>query len=772
MKKSIRIKRIMSLVLAIMVFSVCFSSIGNNVKKVVATQSNLIYEQNFDGISSLPSDWSVATGNPTGTSVNVSGGAMMIENSSTILPVAVYCNANVGNNYTVEADINILSITDGGRWAGICVRVQDTAGWYKASLCPNGSSSINCYNKTNMNGGGWVQLKNGTFLDNINLNTTYKLSVTCYGQSVSYSLNGNYVLDAEIPATYSTGGFGIVLSGAKIIVDNVKVYTATEAGQKWEANVVDPIVPETGIVNPPIVISNGKGSFATAPTASILSVNSDGSVRDSYNNSFATIVSAASALDEKTVPIYKVENKEAADKLIEYFNNHFIIDAFVLVNEENAELLTPIMAKNRYIRGVMQFDEDILTEEKAWQTVEKANVYGANVVLVPLSTPQNIVYYMQRRMVTVWTEAINQEEVINATILGVNGIVCDDTDIIYDYYRSVTETTVIRKPVVIAHRGASSLYPQNTLNGYIAAYEMGANMTEIDLYLSKDKQIVLFHDGHLDGLTNGTGPIEGYTVKELKQFTVDCMPGISETIPTFEEVIQYFIDKDMVFMLELKSEQAEMMYVLKDLLNNYNFHDHVVVMSGNMSQLKLSRELIPEVVASRGGLNEVINPIRDDKESLAAAIKEMAPYEFQPFPFWYNTFDNTWSYLYKFSAKGYLTFSSTCNDFALFDQRNMTVFGATGVLSDFSQNAKDYVYYLNATDTTIALDDLNDLEAMLVGNDGAFKQKVKYQTIDGKTITSAGNYKVVCYVDVVLPRNYGAKINYRLYSKVINLTVV
>jgi thiol-disulfide isomerase/thioredoxin len=66
----------------------------------------------------------------------------------------------------------------------------------------------------------------------------------------------------------------------------------------------------------------------------------------------------------------------------------------------------------------------------------------------------------------------------------------------------------------------------------------------------------------------------------------------------------------------------------------------------------------------------------------------------------------------------------------------MTVFGATGVLSDFSQNAKDYVYYLNATDTTIALEDLNNLEAVLVGNDGAFKQNVKYQTIDGETITS------------------------------------
>ena len=169
---------------------------------------------------------------------------------------------------------------------------------------------------------------------------------------------------------------------------------------------------------------------------------------------------------------------------------------------------------------------------------------------------------------------------------------------------------------------------------------------------------------------------------------------------------------------------------------------------------------------------KVINPIANDKESLAATIREMAPHNFQPFPFWYNTFDNTWAYLYKFAAKGYLSFSSTCNDFALFDQRNMTVFGATGVLSDFSQNAKDYVYYLNATDMTVSLEELNNLEAILVGNDGVFRERVKYQTLDGQAITKASNYKVVCYVDVVLPRNYGVKINYRVYFKVINLTII
>ncbi len=70
------------------------------------------------------------------------------------------------------------------------------------------------------------------------------------------------------------------------------------------------------------------------------------------------------------------------------------------------------------------------------------------------------------------------------------------------------------------------------------------------------------------------------------------------------------------------------------------------------------------------------------------------------------------------------------------------------------------------------LSNLNDLQAVLVGNDGAFKQPVKCQTLNGQAITTAGEYKAVCYIDIELPRNYGSKIYYRLYSKVINGKII
>lgn len=767
MKKIKVVNKIFALVVSlVMMMGIC--AITQRSKETATAEATVLYEQNFNGLSELPSDWAVASSNPNGTIISVSNGVLNMQNLTTISPIAVYYNGDVGANYTIEADFNMLEVSDQARWVGIAFRVQETDGWYKASYGINDTYSINNYTKTSMSGGSYVQLTSGTLFDDLQLNNSYKLSVTVYGQKVSMSINGSYVANTEIPQQYASGGFGIVMSGAKITVDNVKVYKATQEGQSWVSTTIDTYIPQTGIVNPPIVVANGTNGTKPA-TASIAVVNDDGSVslgQTKYNS----IQNYLSNLNAKTIPIYKVGSSASAQSLTTYLENNFTIDAFVLVNEQNVQLLNRVFAKNRYIRGVMEVEGQVTTTAQAWDICKKANTYGANVVLLENAT-QEVIFYMQRHMLTVWLTSSNIATVHNAIMLGANGIVTQDVDSVYDYYASFIQTTVIRRPVINAHRGGASLYTQNTLNAFITAYQRGANMIEIDLYLTKDKHIVLFHDGNLDGLTNGTGAIENYTLAELKKLTVDCKPEFKETIPSLEEVMQYFKNTDVMFMLELKSNQAEMMYVLRTLLEKYDFFDNVVSMSGNLSQIKLSRQIIPEIVASRGGLSDVINPIANDLDSISATIKDMGPYHYQPFPYWYNTNDGTWSYLYKFAARGWLSYSSTCNDASTYDQRNLTVFGSTSALSDNSHYAMDYIYYLNAEDTQINLADLNQLSFQLVGNDGSFPTTVKCQTLNGQSITQAGEYQAVCYTDVTLPRTYGNSITYRLYSKTFTLTV-
>ena len=58
------------------------------------------------------------------------------------------------------------------------------------------------------------------------------------------------------------------------------------------------------------------------------------------------------------------------------------------------------------------------------------------------------------------------------------------------------------RPLNVAHRGASSIAPENTLEAAQRAFEAGADMWELDVHLSRDRQLVVIHDDDLRRTTN------------------------------------------------------------------------------------------------------------------------------------------------------------------------------------------------------------------------------------------------------------------------------
>lgn len=95
-----------------------------------------------------------------------------------------------------------------------------------------------------------------------------------------------------------------------------------------------------------------------------------------------------------------------------------------------------------------------------------------------------------------------------------------------------------------AHRGCSQMYPENTLLAFekAAAIE-GLTGIELDIQLTRDGHIVVFHDEKIDRTTDGTGELKKYTLAELKKFTIDAGGGAYERIPTIEEVLDLLEDK-------------------------------------------------------------------------------------------------------------------------------------------------------------------------------------------------------------------------------------
>lgn len=104
-----------------------------------------------------------------------------------------------------------------------------------------------------------------------------------------------------------------------------------------------------------------------------------------------------------------------------------------------------------------------------------------------------------------------------------------------------------RKPLCIAHRGAFVEAPENTLKSFKLAMEMGADMIELDVRLTKDRKVVVIHDDTIDRTSNGSGAVRDYTLDELKQFDF----GEGEKIPTLEEVFELIkgnvLDDNVIF---------------------------------------------------------------------------------------------------------------------------------------------------------------------------------------------------------------------------------
>lgn len=88
-----------------------------------------------------------------------------------------------------------------------------------------------------------------------------------------------------------------------------------------------------------------------------------------------------------------------------------------------------------------------------------------------------------------------------------------------------------------AHRGCSQKYPENTLLAFEKAIEV-PDLTgiELDIHLTKDRQLVVIHDERVDRTTEGVGFVKDYTLSELKKLHIYADINPSQTIPTMEEV--------------------------------------------------------------------------------------------------------------------------------------------------------------------------------------------------------------------------------------------
>ena len=128
---------------------------------------------------------------------------------------------------------------------------------------------------------------------------------------------------------------------------------------------------------------------------------------------------------------------------------------------------------------------------------------------------------------------------------------------------------------IIAHRGASSLAPENTLAAFRKAQEIGAKWVEFDVMLASCGEAIVFHDETLERTTNGHGNVWDYPYSYLQ--TLDAGSWFNpiysgERIPRLQEVIEELHRLKLAANIEIKPIRNQEEETVKKTLNVIEQH--------------------------------------------------------------------------------------------------------------------------------------------------------------------------------------------------------
>lgn len=147
---------------------------------------------------------------------------------------------------------------------------------------------------------------------------------------------------------------------------------------------------------------------------------------------------------------------------------------------------------------------------------------------------------------------------------------------------------------VIAHRGFSDKYPENTMLAFRKAVEVGSDGIELDVHLTKDGQLAVIHDEKIDRTTNGTGLVRDMTMDEIRKFDA----GSGEVVPTLEEYLDFAMQHPIITNIELKNGiiwydgmEEKVIQAIRDR----KLEDKIIFSSFNHYSILKCKKLAPEI---------------------------------------------------------------------------------------------------------------------------------------------------------------------------------
>jgi len=142
--------------------------------------------------------------------------------------------------------------------------------------------------------------------------------------------------------------------------------------------------------------------------------------------------------------------------------------------------------------------------------------------------------------------------------------------------------------LIIGHRGARNLWPENSLDGFERARDLGVDAVEFDVHLARDGELVVIHDPTLERTTEATGPVANRSVAELHAMGV----------PRLEAVLDVYDGTPIELHIEIKTDALGRPYEglekrLLDVIARRKLEQQAIVTSFVPEILETVRQLSP-----------------------------------------------------------------------------------------------------------------------------------------------------------------------------------
>lgn len=144
---------------------------------------------------------------------------------------------------------------------------------------------------------------------------------------------------------------------------------------------------------------------------------------------------------------------------------------------------------------------------------------------------------------------------------------------------------IMKKIMIVAHRGASAYEPENTILSFKTALKFKPFAIECDVRETKDKKLVIIHDSKVDRTTNGKGFVKEFTFKEIRKLDA----GKGEKIPSLQEVLDFIKNKKQSVIVEIKEPDTEKKIV--SLIKKNKLENKTIIVSFYSEAIKKVKKI-------------------------------------------------------------------------------------------------------------------------------------------------------------------------------------